>query len=106
MYGASVPISTGSNSAGVSAYNGTAGGHVGLAFAGATALTGASGDMLAVGEVGGPTTGAAAANANLYGQELVDGEITLAPGVFVGLFAGAAGTSPIVSARLSWEEVD
>lgn len=107
MYGgaAGAAISTGSQSAGVSHYLGTAGTTVGYAFAGATALTGASGDMLAMRMAGGPTTGAAAANAPLTFYEYLDGKIVLGPGVFIGLFAGAAGTSPIVSASLTWEEV-
>jgi hypothetical protein len=54
---------------------------------------------------GGPTVGALAANSNQTFIDQVDGDIIVSPGSLVGLCAAAAGTSPIVNADLTWEEV-
>lgn len=69
-----------------------------------SALTGApAGSLLRY--LGGPTTGAAAANQNLTTQEETSGDIICPPGGMIGIFAAAAGTSPIVNASMTWEEV-
>lgn len=85
--------------------NGTlvAGGSLAKTFVN-SALTGAgAGSLLRF--VGGPTTGAGAANANLTTQEETAGDLICPPGGVIGLFAAAAGTSPIVVATMTWEEV-
>lgn len=66
-----------------------------------TAATGVTSVLLR--HIGGPTTGAAAANQNLSGAEETAGSILVPPGVFLGLMAAAAGTSPIVSASMEFE---
>lgn len=68
------------------------------------AMTGITGSAIA-GFAGGPTTGALAANANATFFDYVDGCIWIPPGAAGGLFAAAAGTSPIVAATMVWEEV-
>lgn len=68
------------------------------------ALTGVTG-MAIVGYAGGPSTGALAANSNQSFDDLTDGLIWIPPGAAGGLFAAAAGTSPIVNASMWWEEV-
>ncbi len=69
-----------------------------------SALTGAGAGSL-FRFLGGPTTGAGAANANLTTQEETSGDIICPPGGVIGLFAAAAGTSPIVMGFMTWEEV-
>lgn len=69
-----------------------------------TAMTGVAGMVLAR-FAGGPTVGAIAANASLTYDDPVDGELICAPGQVCGLFAAAAGTSPVVSATISFEIV-
>lgn len=69
-----------------------------------SALTGVTG-MAIVGYSGGPSTGALAANSNQTFIDQVDGAICIPPGAAGGLFAAAAGTSPIVNATMWWEEV-
>jgi hypothetical protein len=69
-----------------------------------SALTGAGAGTL-FRFLGGPTTGAGAANANLTTQEETSGDIICPPGGVVGIFAAAAGTSPIVMAFMTWEEI-
>jgi hypothetical protein len=79
------------------------GGSIAKTFTG-SALTGAgAGSLLRF--VGGPTTGAAAANQNLTIQEDTQGDLICPPGGVIGIFAAAAGTSPIVMASMTWEEV-
>lgn len=68
------------------------------------AMTGITG-MAVAGYVGGPTTGALAANSNQTFDDLTDGLIWIPPGAAGGLFAAAAGTSPIVNATMWWAEV-
>lgn len=68
-------------------------------FSGVGAWTGVTSVILR--PVGGATTGAAAANANLAGAEETAGELQIYPGQYLGLFAAAAGTSPIISAGLT-----
>jgi len=70
----------------------------------ASALTGAGASVL-FRFVGGSTTGAAGANANLTVNEETAGDIICPPGGVVGIFAAAAGTSPIYMASMTWEEV-
>lgn len=69
-----------------------------------TAMTGVAGMVLAR-FAGGPSVGAIAANAALTFDDWVDGELICAPGQVCGLFAAAAGTSPVVSATMSFEIV-
>lgn len=69
-----------------------------------SAMTGITGNAIA-GYAGGPTTGALAANSNQSFVDLVDGVVCIAPGAAGGLFAAAAGTSPIVNASMFWEEI-
>lgn len=68
------------------------------------AMTGITGNAV-VAYAGGPTTGALAANANQSFFDPVDGLICIPPGSAGGLFAAAAGTSPIIAASMFWEEV-
>lgn len=68
-----------------------------------SALTGATSALFRF--MGGPTTGALAANANHTYWEQTDGDIIVPPGGCLGLFAAAAGTSPIVAASFTYEEV-
>lgn len=70
---------------------------------GNTALTGATSVLFSF--VGGPVTGLIAANANLSFIEYTNGAIICKPGGIVGLFAAAAGTSPIVAASIIYEQV-
>ncbi len=69
-----------------------------------TAMTGVTGMVIAR-FAGGPTTGALAANGNMTFDDWVDGELICGPGQVCGLFAAAAGTSPIVAASMSFEVV-
>jgi hypothetical protein len=55
--------------------------------------------------LGGPTTGALAANANMSFFEETGGDIIVPPGGICGIFASSAGTSPIVAASFTYEEV-
>ena len=81
----------------------TTGGSVAKTFTG-SALTGAGVSTL-FRFLGGPTTGALAANGSPTVNEETAGDIICPPGAVVGLFAAAAGTSPIVMASMTWEEV-
>lgn len=55
--------------------------------------------------VGGPA--AVAAGAGLYGvAEELDGDIVVPEGGFVGIYATAVGTTHVVAASMTWEEVD
>lgn len=71
--------------------------------ANATAITGsAAGIMFRT--MGGPA--AVAAGAGVYQvEEITDGDIILGPGSFAGLAAFATGTTHIVLASITWEEV-
>lgn len=80
------------------------GGSTAKTFTG-SALTGAGVSVL-FRFLGGPTTGALAANAAHTVSEETAGDIICPPGGVVGLFAAAAGTSPIVMASMTWEEVN
>lgn len=68
------------------------------------AMTGITGNAI-MSFAGGPTTGALAANANHTFVDEVAGAIWVPPGASGGLYAAAAGTSPIVAATMYWEEV-
>jgi hypothetical protein len=68
-----------------------------------SALTGATTSLFRF--IGGPTTGALAANSNQTYYEETAGDIIVPPGGCLGLFAAAAGTSPIVAASFTYEEV-
>jgi hypothetical protein len=68
-----------------------------------TAATGATSILLR--HIGGPTVGAAAANANLTILEETAGDIVVPPGVLVGIFMAAAGTSPIVNVSMVFEVI-
>lgn len=81
-----------------------AGGSIVRTFAGATPLT-ATGATVLFRTICGPSTGAVAANAASYTMEETAGDICVPPGGFLGIFASTAGTSPIVNAFLTWEEV-
>jgi len=85
--------------------NGTliTGGSTAKTFTGSAWTGGGAGLLLRF--IGGPTTGAGAANANLTVNEETAGDIIVPPGGAVGIFAAAAGTSPIVMASMTWEEV-
>lgn len=67
----------------------------------ATAMTGFVSVLFR--HIGGPTTGAVAANAPHTVFEDTDGGILLQPGFAFGMFAAAAGTSPIVNAAMEFE---
>ncbi len=69
-----------------------------------TAMTGVTGMVIAR-FAGGPAVGALAANGSHTYDDWVDGELICGPGQVCGLFAGAAGTSPIISASMSFEVV-
>lgn len=68
-----------------------------------SAMTGIT--MALYGFAGGPSTGAVAANAPTTFYDPVEGGIVVPPGASCGLFAGAAGSSPIVAASMYYEEV-
>lgn len=87
----------------VNALTGASGGS-GMKTYSNTAMTGITGQVI-VRAAGGPTTGALAANANHSYEDWVDGEIICGPGQTCGLFAAAAGTSPIIIASMSFEIV-
>jgi hypothetical protein len=81
----------------------TTGGSTARTFTG-SALTGAGVSTL-FRFLGGPTTGVLAASSAQTVNEETAGDIICPPGAVVGLFAAAAGTSPIVMASMTWEEV-
>lgn len=89
--------------AGVNAATLATGQHAVKTFVNAALTGGGAGGLLRF--IGGPTTGALAANANVTLQEETAGDIFCPPGCMVGIFATAAGTSPIVVASMSWEEI-
>lgn len=68
------------------------------------ALTGITGNQLHR-NAGGPPVFALAAGAPAWYYDLVDGCIVVPPGATCGLYAAAAGTSPIVNASMFWEEI-
>lgn len=68
------------------------------------ALTGVAGAQI-FSYAGGPSTGALAANSNQHFSDELAGLLVVPPGSMGGLFAAAAGTSPIVNATMFWEEV-
>lgn len=80
------------------------GGSIAKTFVNA-ALTGApAGQLLRY--LGGPFAGAiAATSVGMITDEETAGDIIVPPGAALGIFVGAAGTSPIVAASMSWEEV-
>jgi hypothetical protein len=55
--------------------------------------------------IGGPTTGLIGANRNLSTQYASNGQVFCPAGNAVGLFAASAGTSPVVSSSITWEEI-
>lgn len=69
-----------------------------------SAMTGITGNQV-VKYAGGPPVFALAAGAPATYYDLVDGLIIVPPGATCGLFAAAAGTSPIVNASMFWEEI-
>lgn len=69
----------------------------------ATAVTGLVSVLLR--HIGGPTAGAAAANANLITMEETAGAIAVPPGTSVGIYMATVGTSPIVNAMMEFEVV-
>lgn len=79
------------------------GGHIGRAFAGATAMVGTGVTYRSLGE---PVAGIAyAAGLDTTFRDDVDGEIVVVPGNFVGVFATVAMAANIVRASLTWAEV-
>lgn len=60
--------------------------------------------MLALGPVGGPTTGASALGISGTDHDL-KGQIVVPPGCFLGMASTTTGTTDIVSASVTWEEV-
>jgi hypothetical protein len=54
--------------------------------------------------INGPSTGALAANSFPSGIDAADGRIVVPQGCFLGIGAGAAGTSPIINASMTWLE--
>lgn len=55
--------------------------------------------------LGGPTTGALAANSMSFYPFFYEGSLIIPPGCAGGLFVNLAGTSPIIAASLLWEEI-
>ncbi len=55
--------------------------------------------------LGGPTTGALAANSMSYYPVYLDGAIIVPPGGVGGLFTALVGSSPIILASMVWEEI-
>lgn len=80
-----------------------AGGSVMRTFVNA-AMTGITGAQIYA-FAGGPSVGALAANSNQHFVSELAGILVVPPGSIGGLFAAAAGTSPIVNASMFWEEV-
>lgn len=70
----------------------------------AAAATGQTAAPNIVRMLGGPTTGALAANGNSYYQVWFEGGLIIPPGCLGMVLANAAGTSPIVAASMMWEE--
>lgn len=66
------------------------------------ALTGLTATLIRL--AGGPSVGAIAASSALSFVDDVKGCLIIPPGAVMGLFAGVAGTSPIVSASIVYEE--
>ncbi len=54
--------------------------------------------------LGGPDVGALAANSNQSFAVDVQGVVACKPGNFVGVFASSAGTAPIVTCSMIWQE--
>jgi hypothetical protein len=54
--------------------------------------------------LGGPTTGALAANSWSYYPVFFEGGIIVPPGGLAAVLANAAGTNPILVASVMWEE--
>lgn len=69
-----------------------------------SAMTAITGNQITIFS-GGPTVGALAANGSATFLDEVAGEFIIPPGAAGGLFAASAGTSPIVAASMTWEEV-
>lgn len=70
-----------------------------------SAMTGSgTGSILRV--FGGPTAGALIGGTTCTTVDEVRGSICIPPGSFCGLCPSTAGTSPIISASMSWEEVN
>lgn len=70
----------------------------------ASALTGQTAASLIARMLGGPTTGALAANSTSYYQVWFEGGLIVPPGCAGIVMANATGTSPIVAASMMWEE--
>lgn len=68
------------------------------------AVTGQSAAYTAADYVGGPTTGALAANSESFYRLDYRGVVCCPPGASVGLFSAGTGTSPIVYAGMIWSE--
>lgn len=69
-----------------------------------SALTGQTVAHTLLDFIGGPTTGADAANSPQWFLCEHKGLICCPPGASLGVFAAAAGTSPIVAAAMQWTE--
>lgn len=70
----------------------------------AAAATGQTAAPNIVRMLGGPSTGALAANSTQYYQVFFEGGLIVPPGCLGMVLANAAGTSPVVLASLIWEE--
>ena len=81
------------------------GGSKALTFAGSTAMTGQTVAHSLLDFIGGPTTGALAANAAVQSYIDYKGVFFCPPGGSLILGAAAAGTSPILAASMQWSEL-
>jgi hypothetical protein len=68
-----------------------------------TAITGSAAGIM-FRSLGGPGPGAVAGTL-MQVEEITDGDIIVAPGAFAGLAAFGTGTSQVVLASITWEEV-
>ncbi len=71
----------------------------------AAALTGQTVASTIARMLGGPSTGALAANSMSYYVNYLEGAIIIPPGAMGGVFTNLVGTSPIICASMCWEEI-
>ena len=100
--GAQAPSLTATLSKGVQASTLQAGGKAGVLSNGA--LAGTTLTVSELRQVGGPAAVASGAGVYTVDEETA-GDVIVPPGAILGIFAQAAGTTHIVKASLSWEEV-
>lgn len=100
---ASITITTSSGNGALNTKSQVAGGSTASTYTGVL-IAGQTAAFTLAEFLGGPTTGALAANSSGYYPFELKQAVLVPPGGAAGIFVAGAGTSPIVAATLYWEE--